>query len=150
MSSKTKIIVLHLKELIYTGILALLALLFLLLLLFMFLPKKENETASLSGQEVRFLPGKYTTCLQIGSSSADVEVVVDASCITSIRLVNLTEVITTMYPLMEPCMDSISKQILDTQSLENITYPEENKYTSTLLLDAIYATLQKAQLPDTP
>lgn len=47
MSSKTKIVVLHMKEIIYTVIFAALALLLILLLVFMFLPNKMNlKTAS--------------------------------------------------------------------------------------------------------
>lgn len=147
MSSKTKIIVLHLKELIYTSIFVLLGILFLVLMIIMFLPSKDGEKPALSDNVVRYVPGKYTTSLQIGSNSVDVEVVVDDSCITSIRLVNLNEAITTMYPLMEPCLDTIADQICENQSLESITYPEENKYTSQLLIGAVAAALEKAALP---
>ena len=42
MSSKTKIVVLHVKELIYTGIFAVLGILFIVLLIIMFLPKNED------------------------------------------------------------------------------------------------------------
>ena len=38
MSAKTKIVVLHMKELIYTGIFAVLGVMFLVLLIMMFLP----------------------------------------------------------------------------------------------------------------
>lgn len=44
MNSKTKIVVLHLKELIYTGIFAALGILFVILLIIMFLPKRKNDT----------------------------------------------------------------------------------------------------------
>ena len=147
MSSKTKIVVLHLKELIYTGIFLVLGILFIVLMVVMFMPQKQGAKPSLSGEEETYVPGKYTTALQIGSETVDVEVVVDASCINSIRLVNLTEVITTMYPLMEPCLDTIASQICEKQSLENITYPDENKYTSQLLIKAIEAALDQAALP---
>lgn len=146
MSSKTKIIVLHLKELIYTGIFVLLGILFLVLMVIMFLPEKDGGKPSLSEGEARYVPGKYTTSLQIGSDSVDVEVVVDDSCINSVRLVNLNEVITTMYPLMQPCLDTIAEQIYEKQSLNEITWPDENKYTSQLLLNAISACLDKAAL----
>jgi len=43
MSSKTKIVVLHLKELIYTGIFAVLGILFIILLIIMFVPKNKEE-----------------------------------------------------------------------------------------------------------
>ena len=43
MSAKTKIVVLHLKELIYTGIFAVLGILFIILLVIMFLPKDKES-----------------------------------------------------------------------------------------------------------
>ena len=150
MRSKTKIIVLHLKELIYTGIFILLGLLLLLLLLVMFLPEKTGDIPASDSGQARYLPGKYTTTLQIGSSAVDVEVVVDASYITSVRLENLTDVITTMYPLMEPCMETLAQQICENQSLDNLTYPQENQYTSKLLIDAVQSALDKAALSATP
>lgn len=71
----------------------------------------------------------------------------DSSDILSIRLVNLNQTVTAMYPLVEPCMDTLAKQICEKQSLEGITYPDENRYTSQLLLQAIDAALQKATYP---
>ena len=53
-----------------------------------------------------------------------------------------------MYPLMEPALDALSTQICESQSTENITYSEENKYTSMLLLDAINKALDKARIAD--
>ena len=44
MSSKTKIVVLHMKEIIYTVIFAVLAIILILLLIFMFRP--EHRSAS--------------------------------------------------------------------------------------------------------
>ena len=56
MSSKTKIVVLHVKELIYTGIFAALGILFIILLIIMFLPKeKKQETMSTVTQPVNDL-----------------------------------------------------------------------------------------------
>ena len=48
MSSKTKIVVLHMKEIIYTAVFAILAIVFILLLLFMFLPKNICKMAGLA------------------------------------------------------------------------------------------------------
>ena len=42
MSSRTKIVVLHMKEIIYTAVFATLAILLIILLLFMFLPKNKD------------------------------------------------------------------------------------------------------------
>ena len=45
MSSKTKIVVLHLKEVVYTAIFAVLGILLVLLLIFMFLPDDKDKAA---------------------------------------------------------------------------------------------------------
>ena len=45
---------------------------------------------------------------------------------------------------MQPSLDGIAAQIIDTQSTENIQSTEESKYTSALLLDAIQTALSKA------
>ena len=74
----------------------------------------------------------------------DVEVTVDENNINDIQIVNLDEAVTTMFPLIEPVFDDLAEKILKTQSLENITYADDNKYTSTVLLNAIKASLQKA------
>ena len=46
MSSKTKIVVLHMKEIIYTAVFVALGILLIILLTFMFFPKKEKEVFS--------------------------------------------------------------------------------------------------------
>ncbi len=149
MSSKTKIVVLHMKELIYTGIFAVLGILFIILLIIMFLPDgkkaKEPETdPDPEAAETSYIPGVYTTSLILSDHTIDVEVVVDTDYISSIRLVNLDEAVTTMYPLIQPAFDSLVAQIYEKQSLEGITYADENKYTSLVLLDAVRTSLEKA------
>ncbi len=53
----------------------------------------------------------------------------------------------TMFPLLEPSFDELANQILRNQSLDNITYSDDNKYTSMVLLNAIKTTLDKAAAP---
>lgn len=145
MSSKTKIVVLHLKELIYTCIFAVLGILFLILLLIMFLPGKSSTPEGANQDDGLYTPGKYTTSLILGNSAVDVEVVVDANNINSIRLVNLDEAVTTMYPLMEPALNDLASQICAKQSLEDISYSDDNKYTAQVLLEAISSALATAE-----
>ena len=150
MSAKTKIVVLHMKEVIYTGIFAALGILLIVLLVMMFLPGKEKpadpNTAPASASSL-YIPGIYTTELILNGQTIDIEVIVDAESITSIRLVNLSEAVTTMYPLLQPAFDVVCSQVYEKQSLENISYSTEHKYTSLVLLQAIDKTLQKALLP---
>ena len=53
MSSKTKIVVLHMKEIIYTAIFAVLAIILILLFFIMFLPEKGDCTHSYSGADIK-------------------------------------------------------------------------------------------------
>lgn len=147
MSSKTKIVVLHVKELIYTGIFAVLGILFIVLLIIMFLPKEEKkETMSTVTQTTTnsYVPGVYTTSLILNDNVVEIEVTVDEKNINSIRLINLDEAVATMYPLIQPSFEDLANQIITNQSLENISYPDDSKYTSMILLDAITTSLNKA------
>ena len=152
MSAKTKIVVLHMKELIYTAIFAVLGILFIVLLAMMFLPGKDKKDPPAPEPEPEvtqtsslYIPGIYTTELVLGSESIDVEVIVDKNSVTSIRMVNLGEAVTTMYPLLQPTFDSICEQVMEQQSLDSITYTTESKYTSLVLLEAIQNSLDKAK-----
>ncbi|MGN1180289.1 MAG: hypothetical protein ACI4SD_03660 [Suilimivivens sp.] len=144
MSSKTKIVVLHLKELIYTGIFVLFGILFIIMLIIMFIPKNKKEEAAAETPAATYVPGVYTTSLIINDNVVDVEVTVDETNINDIRIVNLDEAVATMFPLIEPAFDDLASQIISNQSLENITYSDDNKYTSMVLLNAIKASLAKA------
>ncbi len=147
MSSKTKIVVLQLKEIIYTGIFIILGILFVILLVIILKPKdskKPNDEASL------YVSGKNTTSLVFNDTAIDVEVSVDADSITSIRLNNLDEAVSVMYPLMEPALNELSSQIIEKQSIDDITYSDDNKYTSMVLLNAIASSLEQAKNNELP
>ena len=143
MSAKTKIVVLHMKELIYTAIFVGLGILLIMLLLFMFLPKKEKDK---SVGTMKYVAGVYTSSILFHDSTLDVQVIVDENRINSISLVNLNETVTTMYPLVEPALEEVSDQIIKTQSVENISYQADNQYTTVMLLNAVENALEKAEI----
>lgn len=134
MSSKTKIVVLHMKEIIYTVLFICLGILLVALLTFMFHPKNKETSSSKS---TSYQPGIYTSQLTLGDKELEVEVTVDENHINSIRFSNLDDTVTTMYPLIQPTMEEIADQICQTQSLENISYSSDNPYTSQIIINAI-------------
>lgn len=150
MSSKTKIVVLRMKELIYTGIFVALGILLILLLVYMFAPKGKKS------------PGICRCCIHprrlhlvhhLGGNAVDVAVTVSETRIESIAYHNLSEAIETMYPLMQPALDNLAEQICETQSLEGLDYSEDTQYTSQVILGAVERALEKAAAPqadDTP
>lgn len=153
MSNKTKIVVLRMKEIIYSAIFALLGILFIVLLIIMFVPDKSEDTApeipAPTGSESAYIPGVYSTTVSLGNQTIDIEVMVDANTITSVELVNLSEDVETMFPLVEPSFNDLAKQIISTQSLDDVTYSSDAKYTSLVILEAIKSSLDKARVPQT-
>lgn len=146
MSSKTKIVVLRMKEIIYTAIFVGLGILLITLFLVMFRPKKDAVPTS--GDPVHYVPGVYSSVITLNSQDINVEVSVDSQKITSVTLVPLNEAVATMYPLMKPAMDNLSQQIIKNQSTKDISYPTEARYTSGVLLNAVDQALVKAQITD--
>ncbi len=143
MSAKTKIIVLHMKEVIYTAVFIGLGILLCILLLFMFLPGKEKTDST---ETMKYTAGVYTSSVLFQDGSLDVQVIVDENRIQEISLVNLNETIATMYPLVEPALKEVTDQIIKTQSLEQISYNADNQYTTVMLLNAVENALNKAKV----
>lgn len=106
---------------------------------------KSNSKNTASDSETTYNPGVYTSSLMLNNSSLEIEVCVDSHRINSISVKNMDEAITTMYPLMKNSINDLSNQIINSQSLENITYTDDCKYTYMILLDAISTTLDKAR-----
>ena len=142
MSSKTKIVVLRMKEIIYTAIFIGFGILLVMLLFIMFHPKKENSSAS----PASYIPGVYSSSLTLGSQEINVEVTVDKEQICSVSMVPLSDSVETMFPLVQPSLEHLTGQICSSQSLENLSYPEETRYTSQVLIRAIESALEKARV----
>lgn len=143
--SKTKILVFQKKELIYTGIFIGLGILLIALLCIMFCPKNSTPTST-NSETVLYYPGVYTTQIQLGNRSLNLEVTVDQSQIKSVSLVNLEESVSTMYPLVEPSLEYIEKELIAGTPLDQIPSNEKNKYTQSMLISGIESALEQARI----
>lgn len=178
MSSNTKIVVLHSKELIYATALIIISILIIIVALSLFAPgttqtsnntntteistenASENtsdeimtDTASVNtlpatSASAVYMPGLYSSMVQLGNSNIELQIAVDYNHINSITLMNLDEAVSAMYPLVEPTLEELSTAIITNQSLDNIEYTSEQRYTSLLLMQAISTTLDKAKITD--
>ena len=144
MSAKTKIIVLHMKEVIYTGIFPSSCCHPGYCTFFHVWIRSEKKVPQ-PMPKCLYKPGIYTSSIDLNENTFDLEVTVDSDRVTSIRLINLSESTAAMFPLMEPALESLASQIYTSQSLENIQYSEDQKYTSMILLNAIETALKKAE-----
>lgn len=140
--AKTKIVIIQLKEIIYTAIFVGLGIILILFLVFMFLPK--NKDTKPTNQIGQYIPGVYTEELVLGDTILNIEVVVDANHINSVTVANLSESITTMYPLISPAIKELETQLVNNVSIDDIKISESSKYTQLLLLETIDKILKKS------
>lgn len=141
MKSKTHIIILHMREIIYTVIFSILAIILIILLIYMF--GKDDAEDTLSGT-VSFTPGIYTSTLVLDDSQVDIQVTVGENGLSAVNLADLDETVLARYPLLETCTEDISRQISEGTPLNRIEYTSSTQYTTALLVDAINNALQKA------
>lgn len=146
--SKTRIVILHMKEIIYTAIFVGLGILLLVLLVIMFVPKDDDSQVS-SDDVAKYKAGVYNSQIALNNAILNLEVVVDRDQIKSVRFVNLDDSVTTSYPLIEPAMNYIREQIENNVPIEDIVLKDDSKYTQTVILDKISETLEKADTAPT-
>lgn len=163
MSSKTKIVVLKSKELIYTAIFVVLGILLLSLLFYMFSPSKSKkakdknntsetsvtsdtteilttetmETIKTSGDAITYKSGVYSSIMNVGQTELQLVVTVDNEAVSHIDITNLNDSVTAMYPLISPSLEEINAQLAAGVSFENLTYSKDNQYTTILILQAV-------------
>lgn len=149
--SKTKIVVVKMKELIFTIVLVCLGILILLLLM-MFLFSKDDKSPAADPNKTEetalYHAGVYTSVLTLNDTSLNLEVVCDTNHINSVRLVNLDESVTTMYPLLHPALEELELQLSNDVPFDELQLTESSKYTQTLLLEVIEHTLEKAKVKE--
>ena len=104
MSSKTKIVVLRMKEIIYTAVFIGFGIFLILLLVIMFRPKKDTPA---SAKGTVYHPGVYSSALHLGSQEVNVEVTVDAVEITGVS-----------RPIKRFCVRNVSSRRPICQELE--------------------------------
>lgn len=141
MGAQTKIIVVKAKEIIYTGILLILGIILIVVFINMFAKGNKHKTDAAN----KYIPGVYSSTITLGENTLNVAVTVDEDTINGVDIENLNETVTTMYPLLEPALNEINTQISSVDSVDDITYSQENQYTYIILNQAIKNALSKAK-----
>ena len=152
MSGSTRIVVIPLKKLII--MVCVIAALIILAAIFIFggsssdAAKSTGVNISTSTDTVKkntscptYSPGVYTSSIL----PIDILVTVDSDNINNIEMVNLSESVQTMYPMLNSSFDEIKTAVINNGSTDNITYNAGSKYTATMLLSAIDSALAKAR-----
>ncbi|MGN0406953.1 MAG: hypothetical protein ACI4EJ_01720 [Bacteroides sp.] len=143
MSTKTRIIVIKCKELIAAVILSIIALILIAFLIIAFMNKKSGGQSTPSG---RYAAGVYSSSVTLNGNPVDIRVTVDENNINNIEMVNVSETVTTMYPLIQNSFEEIKNSVIENDGVEGVTYSSENKYTATMILKAIDSALEKCRV----
>lgn len=156
MSGSTRIVVIPLKKLII--MICVIAALIILAAIFIFggsssdAAKSTGVNISTSTDTVKkntscptYSPGVYTSSILLNGTPIDIQVTVDSDNINNIEMVNLSESVQTMYPMLNSSFDEIKTAVINNASTDNITYNAGSKYTATMLLSAIDSALAKAR-----
>ena len=148
MSGPTRILVIPLKKLIIT-ICIIAAFIIIATIYILSVKEPDNSPVSTTSRQNKastatYSPGVYTSSLMLNGTPVDIQVTVDSDNINNIELVNLSESVQTMYPMLTSSFGDIKKAVMENGSTVNVTYDSSNKYTSSLLLGAIQSALDKA------
>lgn len=103
--------------------------------------QKVNKILLTQMKDIR--QGIYTKDITLGESTASLEVALDTDHIKSVKIVPLDESITTMYPLMEPAVKSVSNQLAAGVAPEEVELTKESKYTQQIIVDAVEEILEE-------
>lgn len=156
MSGSTRIVVIPLKKLIV--MVCVIAALIILAAIFI-LGGSSSDAAKSTGVNIStstdtvkkntscptYSPGVYTSSILLNGTPIDIQVTVDSDNINNIEMVNLSESVQTMYPMLNSSFDEIKTAVINNGSTDNITYNAGSKYTATMLLSAIDSALAKAR-----
>lgn len=136
---KTRIVILRMREVIYTAIFVGLGILLLIILFFMFWPGKNqgSQETALESQEKQYQAGVYTKELSMGDATVNLQVTLDEDHVKSVRIAPLDESVTTMYPLIEPAVETISEQLQAGKEVADISLTDESQYTEQVILNAV-------------
>ena len=140
----TRIFVLQLKDIIKTTLFAVMGLVLILLLVYLFVPRGK-DTESTGGAGATYIPGTYSAEIILTDSPVTVDVTVSADEILTVKMTNLGETQAVFYPLVQPAMDTLAREIVEYQTTD-ITPSTEYPITGRILLDAVQKALNKAKI----
>ncbi|MCD7841830.1 MAG: hypothetical protein LUG56_05105, partial [Lachnospiraceae bacterium] len=83
--------------------------------------------------------------LHLSGSTMEMQVIIENDGISNVSFTYLDDTIQTMYPLFEPVLEDIASQLQEGIALEDVAYEESQKYTATVLLNALKEVLESAR-----
>ena len=92
-------------------------------------------------------PGSSVRSVVIASSAvgtASVSVEIKDGRIADVTVTDDAETVSVMYPMVEDAAEEVAQQVVQNQSVENITVADTHTYSAQAVLDAVSACLEDA------
>ena len=127
--SKTRFMVIKLKELIKTAIFAVIGAAIIFALIVMIVPKSSDA---------KYKSGTYTSSVSIGDETAAVSLTFSENEITDMAFVPTSDTFTVLYPLAQTTADEIKAQIMSSQSTDT-------QVTGEIILNGAASCIERAK-----
>lgn len=139
-----KIVVLKLRDILYTLLFASLGIILILVLIFMFKPKDRNDTTP----TMTYTPGIYTSSFLFDQQVVNVEVTIFDDKVQSVQFLDLDPNFKMMNHLFEPAMSTINNQLRKKGADEDVKPDDQSKETTAYIMTAVNKALLKAKVQD--
>ncbi len=134
--SKTRFMVIKLKELIKTAIFAIIGAAIIIALIIMIVPKSSDA---------KYKSGTYTSNISIGDETAAITLTFSDNEITDMAFVPTSDTFELFYPLAQTTAEEIKAQIMSNQSTDNIELSYDSQMTGEIILNGANACIQRAE-----
>lgn len=140
-----KFVVIKLRELIKTSIFAVLGVIIIAGFIWFFLNLGGNENSGFIGKQTEtYADGAYYTKVDLGDENAMVKVEVLEGKIADIKLDNFSDSAMVFYPLLEPAVEEVAREVIKNQSF-SISVSEKNAYSAQAILQGVVTALEQAK-----
>ena len=133
--SKTKFMVIKLKELIKTALFAIIGAAIIIALIIILVPESADA---------KYKSGTYTTNISLGDETAAVSLTFSEDKITDVTFIPTTSTLTVFYPLAQTTADYICSQIMDLQTTEGINTVSDSSVASQIIINAADSCIERA------
>ena len=103
----------------------------------------RDKTTAQSNGDQKYEAGVYTKELTIGDSVVNLQLSLDEDRVKAVEFVNLSESVETMYPLMQPTVEKLSRQLAAGKTMEEIVVSEDTQYTEKILVETVSEMLKE-------
>lgn len=134
--SKTRFMVIKLKELIKTAIFAIIGAAIIIALIIMIVP---------GSSDAKYKSGTYTSNISIGEETASVSLTFSENEITDMAFIPTSESFALFYPLAQTTADEIEAQIMSSQSTDNIQLSYDSQITGEIIVNGAKACIERAE-----